>query len=152
MTTHKILKPTYGIAVDASCLPVQNSKKVDGFFHGILEWQGLDLRSGAKLFASKVYSHGNVNLGEYIAIIDALSLLHGIGDTTTIVYSDSKTAIAWYNNCKARSKHPENEKTSEIMTLFRISQEWRNDVRPPNPVLFWNKDVWDENPADFGRK
>lgn len=138
--------------MDASCLPVRESIRRDGYFHGVLEWKVIDLQTNKTMFNSRVYTHGNVNLGEYIAIIDALSLLRGIGDDNTPVYSDSLTAIAWFKKRKVKSKHPVNESTGPIMGCLKAAMEWQLTNRPTNPVLFWDKAIWDENPADFGRK
>lgn len=69
-------KPLAGLVVDASCIAVQNSLQVDGFFHGAVEWQAHDIASQSTIFASPVYHFGNVNLAELLAIIDGVSLLH----------------------------------------------------------------------------
>lgn len=145
--------PTSGIVVDASCIPVRDSIQRDGFYHGAVEWQVFDVATGRRIFASKVYHHGNINQGEFNAIVDAVYLLQAIGERTVPVYSDSMTAIAWFNNRKVSSKHPHNELTEEISSATKRSLAWiKENHQRLNPVLFWNNRVWGENPADYGRK
>lgn len=148
----KPAKPTTGICVDASCMQVRDSIKRDGFYHGALEWQILALPNLTPIHASPVYPHANINLGEFVAIVDAMRILKARGDKTTTVYSDSLTAIAWYKNKRVKSRHPRNEKTAHILDTVARALQWVKEVNPPNPVVFWDKVIWDENPADFGRK
>lgn len=145
-------KPEDGIVVDASCLPVRDSIPTDGYFHGVVEWQAVDLVSGQTIHASRPHPYGSINLAEFIAIVDALSLLHANGNTSTPVYSDSLTAIAWVRNRKVKSKHPRNEQTKAIMGMMDACFTWLVMTKPTNPVLFWDNVLWSENPADYGRK
>jgi len=145
-------KPEDGIVVDASCLPVRDSIPTDGYFHGVVEWQAVDLVSGQTIHASRPYEYGNINLAEFIAIVDALSLLHANGNTSTPVYSDSLTAIAWVKNRKMKTRHPRTGNAYRIMGLADASMDWLLDTKPMNPVRFWDNVLWGENPADYGRK
>lgn len=145
-------RPTAGLVVDASCIAVQNSLQVDGFYHGAVEWQVKDIASGALAFSSQIYQFGNVNLAELLAIIDGVSLLHNADDHSTPIYSDSLTAIAWYRNRKAKTRHPLNEFTYPILDLVDQMMKWLISTKPTNPVLFWDNQKWGENPADYGRK
>lgn len=145
--------PTFGIVVDASCIPDSGSIKRDGFFHGRVEWQVFDIETRARVFASKTYKYGNINMGEFNAIVDAIYLLQAIGERTVPVYSDSLTAIAWFNNKKSGSKHPHNQLTEEISSTTKRALAWIKERQQGlNPVLFWNNATWGENPADYGRK
>lgn len=133
-------------------MPVRDSIGRDGFYHGALEWQVIVLPDRGQLLASGIFYHANVNLGEFVAIVDAMRILKARGDKTTTVYSDSLTAIAWYKNKRVKSRHPRNEKTAHILDTVAAALQWVKEVNPPNPVVFWDKVIWDENPADFGRK
>lgn len=133
-------------------MPVRDSIGRDGFYHGALEWQIFLLPDVEPRQKSGVYPYGNINLGEFVAIVDAMRLLKACGDKTTTVYSDSLTAIAWYKNKRVKSRHPRNEKTAHILDTVAAALQWVKEVNPPNPVVFWDKVIWDENPADFGRK
>lgn len=144
--------PRMGIIVDASCIPVRDSITRDGFFHGAVEWQVKDLSTMETLMASRVYRHANVNQGEFLAIVDALSLLWERGDHHTSIYSDSLTAISWVRRKHPKSKHPLNDRTREIMDLVGYSTQWLRERHIKNPVIFWDKTHWGENPADYGRK
>lgn len=145
-------RPLSGIVGDASCLPVRDSIQKDGFFHGPVEWRVRDIATGEMITASSVFKYGNVNIAELMAIIDGVAWLHGSGDETTPVYSDSLTAIAWYNNRRMKSRHPCNELTVGLFEIANSMMEWLIVNKPKNPVLFWDNVKWGENPADYGRK
>lgn len=128
------MKPTEGIVVDGSCCPNP----------GRIEWQGVDLVTGKKLFASKPYNTGTNNIAEFLAII------HGLSVTEGFVYSDSKTAIAWIRMGKAIiSEHA----TPEVADMVERANAKLKMIPKANfRTLFWDKKVHGENPADFGRK
>lgn len=146
------IAPSKGLVVDASCTAFNGTIKRDGYFHGIIEWQVLGLKSRTVLVKSKVYDQGTINIAEYCAIADALKFLHDHGDTTSPVYSDSKLTIAWVNGGYTSTNLPLNHLTEPALTAMRARHEWLLELRPPNPVLWWAKYKWGENPADFGRK
>lgn len=146
-------RPTTGVVVDASCLPVRDSIARDGFYHGPVEWRSADVATTRITYSTPVYMHGNINVAEFLAIVDAVSLLHQQDDHTTIVYSDSLTAIAWYRRRAVKSKYPRNEKTAVMHGLIDEALAWLKKHNPSvHRVKFWDNVVWGENPADFGRK
>lgn len=145
-------RPEKGIVVDASCLAVQDSIERHGYFHGVVEWRARDIATHEPLHTSATFQQGNINIAEFIAIVDAVFLLHESGDTETPVYSDSLTAIAWVRNRKVRTKHPRNDETKAIMGMMDTCLQWLIEANPTNPVRFWDNVLWEENPADYGRK
>mgnify|MGYP002134879028 FL=1 len=138
--------------VDASCIPARGSLDNDGYFHGRVEWQGRDLATGERLFASTVYPQSTINIGESCAIIEALRYLRDKGDTRTVVYSDSEIAINWVSNGYHRSKLPMNEFTWEALDKMDELFAWLVEAAPMNTVRKWETRHWGENPADYGRK
>lgn len=140
-----------GLVVDASCIDFQGSKERDGYFNGRVEWQGIDLETGERVFGSPVHRRSTINAGEFLAIVDGLRWLNERGMTTP-VWSDSQIAIGWVLSRKAKTKLPENSETAEVLYYLRSALKWLNDNDPQNPVLWWDKKEHGENPADFGRK
>lgn len=142
----------FGVVVDASCIPARGSKDNDGYFHGVVEWQGTDIRTGELLFASPKYSQSMVNIGEACAIIEALKYLHERGDHSTPVYSDSYVALGWVSSGEPRTKMPLNEFNWEALDKMDELFAWMNSTKPRNAVMKWHTKQWGENPADYGRK
>jgi ribonuclease HI len=140
--------PTTGIVVDASCI----KGRTDGYYYGITEWNGFDLGSKKTIFGSRAFPRANANIGEFLAIVDALHWLHQRGDTFTAVYSDSRTALSWFGKKGPKTTFPKDDHTRTIWTIMDGASDWLKGACPPNPVLFWDNRSWGENPADYGRK
>jgi len=146
------MKPTKGIVCDASCVKGNGTKKRDGYFHGEVEWQGVDLATGKKVFTSHVQRRSTINIGELMSIIDALKHLDLMGDFDAPVYNDNTTAIAWARRRKAPTKLPLNAHTAQTHKDLKEAMGWLVYFKPKNPILKWDTDRWGECPADFGRK
>lgn len=151
LTKRREEKPNYSafpeirldaIAVDGACT------KNPG---GDVEYQGVKVGTGERLFHVGPFPGGTNNIGEYIGIVHALALLNRQGDTTTPIYSDSRTALAWL-----RARH--NRSTVQLPTDSQLRQlldradRWVATHTWLNPVYKWETDKWGEIPADFGRK
>ncbi len=130
------------IAVDGAC---------DRNPGGNVEYQGVRVGTGERLFHLEPLPGGSNNIGEYLGLVHALALLAQQGDTTTAVYSDSRTALSWLRN--RRSKVSFNlDPQSRLAELLRRADRWVQTHTVCNPVLKWNTEEWGEIPADFGRK
>ncbi|GAB3992216.1 ribonuclease H family protein [Spirosoma daeguense] len=135
-------------------LPRQDSLVVDAAWNtatGDMEYQGIYLATKQRLFLMGPYADGTNNIGEFLAIVHALALLHQKGSNIP-VYSDSRTAIGWVQKKKANTKLEETDRNSELFELLDRAENWLKTHRYGNPVLKWETTVWGENPADFGRK
>ena len=130
------------ISVDAAC---------DGS-PGKMEYRGVDTESGKEIFRAGPYPDGTNNVGEFLAIVHALSWMAKHKKELPI-YSDSENAIAWVytGQCKTKLKHT--GKNSAIFTLIHSAENWlaENEL-DDDEVLKWDTQKWGENPADFGRK
>jgi ribonuclease HI len=140
---------------DASVKPVRPSICVDAASSGStgsVEYRGVFLESGEELFRIGPFPDGTNNVGEFLAIVHALTWLMK-HDKHMTVYSDSQTAISWVytGKCKTLLKHT--AKNAPIFMLIRSAENWlaENELRD-DAVLKWKTDLWGENPADFGRK
>ncbi|NJL22894.1 MAG: ribonuclease H [Leptolyngbyaceae cyanobacterium SM1_3_5] len=117
---------------------------------GVVEYQGVHTTTREPIFHKRI-PLGTNNLGEFLAIVHALSDLQAQGKDTPI-YSDSETAMLWVRNKKARTTLPRNSSTEEIFSLLDRAVDWLENNSYSNPILKWETKVWGEIPADFGRK
>lgn len=144
-------KPTSGLpsevrlpswAVDAACSGVP----------GPMEYRAVDLSNGEVLFHQGPYPDGTNNIGEFLALVHAIALLRRAQDTSTLVYTDSRTALAWLRDGKAKTTLQRSARNAPIFQLLQRAEQWLKDNRGPYPVRKWETDRWGEIPADFGRK
>ena len=129
------------IAVDASCMGNP----------GIMEYQGVMVRTGEVIFKKGPFKNGTNNIGEFLALVHALALLKQKGSNLPI-YSDSKTAISWVQKriCKTQlQRTPEN---AELFEILKRALKWIQTNDYTNRIIKWDTEEWGEIPADFGRK
>jgi ribonuclease HI len=134
--------------------PIADSVVVDAAWNtatGDMEYQGIYLPTRQKLFTMGPYHDGTNNIGEFLAIVHALALLHQRGSNLP-VYSDSRTAIGWVKKKLANTKLAETARNAELFALLDRAETWLRANAYTNPVLKWETTHWGENPADFGRK
>lgn len=109
---------------------------------GPTEYRGL--YKGAIIF-SKHIGHSSNNVGEFLAIVHALSSFEHIENKPSGIYSDSKIAIKWV-------------KSGRVQTMFHSilvdrAEAWLKANKNRIPILWWNKSAQGkENPADYNRK
>lgn len=134
--------------------PSYNSIAVDAASSGnpgVMEYQGVDTRSGKKLFAQGPFPEGTNNIGEFLAIVHGLAYLKK-RNSNRVIYSDSRTAIGWVRKKKCNTRLKESEKNRELFELVRRAENWLQNNRYTTPVVKWETRAWGEIPADFGRK
>ncbi|WP_048693845.1 ribonuclease H, partial [Bacteroides thetaiotaomicron] len=87
------------------------------------------------------------NIGEFLGIVAAVKYILEHPGTPHTIYSDSITGITWYNNRRAASSRtcPALQK-AEI--FLKVMEARIADIE----VLYWDKHLWGEIPADFGNK
>ncbi len=131
------------IAVDGAC--AKNP--------GPMEYRGVNVRTGEQIFHVGPLDDGTNNVGEYLALIHALAMLDKQGDTTTPIYSDSRTAISWVRKGAHRSTLAHTPNNARIFELLERADKWLLAHYPvKNTIYKWDTDQWGEIPADFGRK
>lgn len=137
-------RPTSGIAVDGACSGNP----------GILEYRAVDIATGAELFhvGGDGKLIGTNNIAEYLALVHAAALLRRRGDSTTIIYSDSRTGLSWLQRRHANTTIKETPYTAPTLELLRRADSWLTHNTIHNPICKWDTDSWGEIPADFGRK
>lgn len=119
---------------------------------GPMEYRGVRVADGAEIFHVGPYEGGTNNIGEYLAIIHAAALLARAGDTTTPIYSDSRTAQAWIRRRHSNTKIEATEQNAPLLAVLARADAWIASHTIPNPIIKWDTDRWGEIPADFGRK
>jgi ribonuclease HI len=140
---------------EASVKPILPSISVDAACNGSpgqLEYRGVYTDSQEEIFRVGPFPDGTNNVGEFLAIVHALTWLEKHGRQLP-VYSDSRNAISWVytGECKTQLKHtPLN---GPLFAIIHSAENWlaENELRD-DTVLKWDTELWGENPADFGRK
>lgn len=130
----------HSISVDAACSGNP----------GIMEYQGVNTKTGEQLFHMK-YKLGTNNIGEFLALVHGLSYLKKHNSPVPI-YSDSKIAMGWVNKKACKSKLEENAVTAELFDFIRRAENWLKNNSYTTQILKWDTKNWGEIPADFGRK
>ena len=110
------------------------------------EIQGIDLITGKYVFY-KDLGNQTVNIGEFIAIVEAAKYIIRTKYKPMLIYSDSTTAIAWF-----MAKHTASGKRNKLLQKAEIYLKacalWIDKIE----IRHWNNQRFGENPADFGRK
>ncbi|WP_400241444.1 viroplasmin family protein [Niallia sp. JL1B1071] len=131
----------------------ENSISVDAACSGnpgLMEYRGVHTKTGEVLFHyGPVF--GTNNIGEFLGIVHALSLLQKQGKNTTI-YSDSITALSWVRNKKANTTLVRDKRTEELWQLIERAEKWLKENSYSNKILKWDTNKYGEIKADFGRK
>lgn len=131
------MRPTEGIAVDAA-----HSMK-----NGVTEYQAIDIKTGERLFYRNL-GNQTVNIGEFLGVVEAVKYIIENGFKPRVIYTDSETAIRWYNNKSTSSvkKNKELSKAEVFLMLYNSTELSTINVE------HWENGEWGETPADFGNK
>ena len=129
-------RPTSGIATDAA-----HSTK-----HLVTDYQGIDLNTGKQIFYRNL-GNQTVNIGEFLAVVEAVIYIIENDYAPRVIYTDSMTAISWFNSKSTAS----NKRNPELQKAELFLKVMATDVDTIK-VLHWDNRRWGETPADFGRK
>ena len=147
LTTAKEQPVSPAIAVDAACSG--NPGKME--YQGVYVDFSCQPAKKITLFKSPVFENGTNNIGEFLALVHALSLQKKNGWSYPI-YSDSVNAQLWIRQKKCKTKLQPNSKNEYLFQLIERAENWLNANAIEVPVLKWKTEIWGEIPADFGRK
>ncbi|MGJ7922398.1 ribonuclease H1 domain-containing protein [Neobacillus sp. LXY-4] len=139
-STETVVINENSISVDAACSGNP----------GMMEYQGVSTKTGEVLFHFGPIL-GTNNIGEFLAIVHALSLLKKQGLNTDI-YSDSVTALSWVRNKKANTSLVRNAKTEQVWNMIERAEKWLRENQYSNKIMKWDTNKLGEIKADFGRK
>lgn len=118
---------------------------------GIMEYQGVDTKTGKKLFSQGPFPEGTNNIGEFLALVHGLAFLKQ-KNSDRIIYTDSRTAMSWVRKKNCNTKLVESKKNEALFELIRRAVDWLKNNTYHTPIVKWETKVWGEVPADFGRK
>ena len=119
---------------------------------GLMEYRCVRVADGVEIFHMGPLEGGTNNIGEYLAIIHAASLLAKRGLTNVPIYSDSYTAQCWIRKGHSNTKLTPNAANGKVIEMLDRADTWLATNRIANPILKWDTERWGEIPADFGRK
>ncbi len=128
------------MAVDAACSGSP----------GPLEYQGVEVATGKAIFRHGPFADGTNNVGEFLAIVEAMRWLEARHENWPI-YSDSQNAIGWVKLKKCNTKLARLPSNRKLFALIAEAEESLKSL-PSRRVLKWDTRAWGEIPADFGRK
>ncbi|WP_455623127.1 ribonuclease H [Parabacteroides sp.] len=125
-----------GIAVD-SAHSTKNRKT---------EFKGVDLKTGKTLFYCDL-GNQTINIGEFLAIVEAVKYIIEHDFHPKVIFSDSTTAISWFKN-KRTASGKRNDKLMKAEIYLRAMAYWIDEIE----VVKWDNKSFGEIPADFNRK
>jgi ribonuclease HI len=131
----------------------ENSISVDAACSGnpgMMEYQGVSTKTGKVIFHFGPIL-GTNNIGEFLAIVHALSYLKKEGLNTDI-YTDSVTALSWVRNKKANTSLIRNAGTEQVWNMIERAERWLKENSYSNKIMKWDTKKHGEIKADFGRK
>ncbi|MCA0230132.1 ribonuclease H1 domain-containing protein [Runella limosa] len=118
---------------------------------GDMEYQGVYVRTGQKLFHQGPFQDGTNNIGEFLAIVHGLAYLQK-HQSNLPIYTDSKTAMSWIKKKHANTKLEVTPRNKALFEMLQRAEEWLSKNKYTNAIVKWETEYWGENPADFGRK
>jgi ribonuclease HI len=119
---------------------------------GLMEYRGVYTKTKDQIFHQGPFRQGTNNVGEFLALVHGLAFLKREGKDIMPIYSDSRTAIAWVKNKKAKTNLKESPVNEGIFDLIERAETWLKNNTYKNPIIKWETEDWGEIPADFGRK
>lgn len=130
------------IAVDAACSGNP----------GDLEYRGVITKTGKEIFRVGPLREGTNNVGEFLALVHGLAYLKKSNREDLIIYTDSRTAMAWVRNQKLKSTLVKSENNKKLFILVERALKWLGRNKYETSIVKWDTSAWGEIPADFGRK
>lgn len=119
---------------------------------GVMEYRGVETKTGKEVFRSEVFQGGTNNIGEYIGLVHGIAWLKSKKANNIPIYTDSKTAMAWVRNKKPKTTLLRSEKNKKLFLVMDRATKWLHQNKFQNPIVKWDTKKWGEIPADFGRK
>ena len=133
------------IYVDAGC----SGNPGKTYYRGVDEY-------GEILF-ERLFSYGTNNIGEWLAIATAWAYLIEKKGGKGTIYSDSKTALAWWEKRRVSSTLPRNSRSNLIFACVGVAVKYiesheadfeGDDIK----IEWWCTKEKGEIPADYGLK
>jgi ribonuclease HI len=135
---------------------INNSISTDGSCLGSpgkMEYRVVKTETGETIFHSPIYELGTNNIGEFLALVEAIKYVDKNNLKDKVVFTDSVTAISWVQNKKYNTTLEQTEKTKELYDELRKATEWLKTKNIQEfKIAKWKTELFGEIKADFGRK
>lgn len=118
---------------------------------GKMEYQGVDTRTGKRLFHQGPFEEGTNNIGEFLAIVHGLAFLKK-NNSDRIIYTDSRIAMGWVRKKYCNTKLAETAANKPLFEMIGRAEAWLEENTYTTRIVKWETRAWGEIPADFGRK
>lgn len=129
------MKPNKGISVDGGCSGNP----------GLAYYRAVDIENGKELFRVDIGVATN-NIAEFLGLCHAIFYARK-NNIKQPIYTDSKTAMAWVKNKKAKTSFSE----SSINNRLRDAEGYLKTINDLD-IRKWETHLFGEIPADFGLK
>lgn len=129
------MRPKRGIATDGA-----HSMK-----RGVTRYRAVNLATGELLFEQNI-GNQTINIGEFLGVVEAAKYIIEHRFSPAIIYTDSLTALTWFNEKRTASrKRNAALKKAEIFLKAMASEIDKIEV------LHWNNSLWGETPLISAR-
>lgn len=129
-------RPEQGVATDGS-----HSMK-----RGVTRYRAIDLATGKLLFEKNI-GNQTINIGEFLGVVEAAKYIIEHNFTPRIIYTDSQTALTWFNEKRTASRK-KNSAVKKAEIFLKVMAAEIESIQ----VIHWNTTQWGEIPADFNEK
>ncbi len=119
---------------------------------GVMEYRGVVTYTGVEIFRQGPFNFGTNNIGEFLALVHAAAQLKKEGNSTTTIYTDSRTGMAWLRKKKVKTMLKKTNSNVKLFKMLARAENWVKNNSIENPIVKWDTKNWGEIPADFGRK
>jgi len=118
---------------------------------GKVEYRGVITETGEQIFHAGPYEQGTNNVGEFLAIVHALTWQFKHNSHTPFIPIQRMPLFGDERHLQDQS--PSHQKNALLFALIHSAENWlaENEL-PEDKILKWDTELWGENPADFGRK
>ena len=106
-----------------------------------MEYQGVDTKTGKKIFRQGPFEESTNNIGEFLALVHGLALLKE-KKSDRIIYSDSRTAMSWVRKKAVKSKLERTEKNKPVFDLVDRALNWLHKNRYSTVIVKWETKAW----------
>lgn len=129
-------RPTQGIATDGA-----HSTK-----NRVTRYRAVDISSGKELFI-KHLGNQTINIGEFLAVVEAVRYILENDYYPRVIFTDSATAIAWFKQKRTASK----KRNIALLKAEVFLKAFAEEIATIE-LHHWDNREWGEIPADFGEK
>lgn len=108
--------------------------------------RAVDISTGEELFV-KHLGNQTINIGEFLAVVEAVRYILENDYYPRVIFTDSATAIAWF-----KQKHTASKKRNSALLKAEVFLKAFAVEIATIELHHWDNHEWGEIPADFGEK